>query len=448
MNTAPDPQPARRAVRPDPVRGNASASRRRRRGPIPAEVAVLAAATLIGTLVAALLASCIVDTTPTASAARAGGHHVRGTETGEVVAALTAVAGRGEMSTSPARARSGTELPAPQRDIHSGQAGGGGVEGAAEPYSAGLAVTTVGQLGSADESCTATVIPSQSGRIAVTAAHCVYADRRFITDAGTPSRDGWIDGLVFYPGRDGDNAPYGRWPVVKAWVDSAYIDQPTPDLDVAFIELADQDGITAQHALGAQGIAFQALHPATHTTVDPTPTTVEPTPAPGSSRRSGDPEPTRSATPPNGTTANPPRTTNPGTGSTATAGTGVTVLGFPVNPPFKGTELYRCTAPDTVGFPDGYADFAALHCDMTGGSSGGPWLTRFDPATGAGVVAAVTSFSTDDHPDMLGAAPLGSTAARLLDAADTDAADTEAPDTDAGTSTPPPTPGSGEHADD
>jgi hypothetical protein len=31
---------------------------------------------------------------------------------------------------------------------------------------------------------------------------------------------------------------------------------------------------------------------------------------------------------------------------------------------------------------------------MAGGSSGGPWLTGFDPATGAGTVYSVTSTGT------------------------------------------------------
>ena len=47
-------------------------------------------------------------------------------------------------------------------------------DAAGERYSTGLAASTVGTLISEDMSCSATVVDSPSGQVAVTAAHCVY----------------------------------------------------------------------------------------------------------------------------------------------------------------------------------------------------------------------------------------------------------------------------------
>lgn len=66
-------------------------------------------------------------------------------------------------------------------------------------------------------------------------------------------------------------------------------------------------------------------------------------------------------------------------------------FGYPAARPYNGQSLTYCagtTAPDTWG---GSTDFA-LNCDMTGGSSGGPWMANFDLATGIGTLTSVNSF--------------------------------------------------------
>ena len=42
------------------------------------------------------------------------------------------------------------------------------------PYAHGLAASTVGQVFGPKDQCSATMVESRSGRVAVTAAHCVY----------------------------------------------------------------------------------------------------------------------------------------------------------------------------------------------------------------------------------------------------------------------------------
>ena len=255
-------------------------------------------------------------------------------------------------------------------------AGATAEDSSGDPYSAGVAATAVGQLLSPSSSCTATVIASKSKRLAITAAHCVYVTAQRPQPAGQTRKVGWIPDLTFYPGRKGDNAAHGAWPVTYAWIDAAYRDNSDPTADIAFIELGDQDGRTAQQALGAEGIAFHD-HP--------------------------------------------------------TAKQATTMLGYPVEEPFDGTALRRCSTGATT-LP--YRDILAMPCQMTGGSSGGPWLTGFNAKTGQGTVTAVTGFRSNDYPDLLAAAGLGPLAADLLDEADNHASktdtDSDDPDHDPG----------------
>jgi hypothetical protein len=58
-----------------------------------------------------------------------------------------------------------------------------------------------------------------------------------------------------------------------------------------------------------------------------------------------------------------------------------------------------------------------MRCDMTGGSSGGPWLADFDARTGTGVVVSVNSSSNPQVPDAEGGKVFGAETEELLAAA-------------------------------
>lgn len=65
-------------------------------------------------------------------------------------------------------------------------------------------------------------------------------------------------------------------------------------------------------------------------------------------------------------------------------------FGYPAAPPYDGTSLASCqgtTIDDTQGSAD-----EGLDCNMTGGSSGGPWYLNFNPSTGVGLTNSVNSF--------------------------------------------------------
>jgi V8-like Glu-specific endopeptidase len=61
-----------------------------------------------------------------------------------------------------------------------------------------------------------------------------------------------------------------------------------------------------------------------------------------------------------------------------------TDLGYPSTPPFTGNSLQICLASHAYDDPN-FGDPAplAIGCDLTGGSSGGPWITNFSGVGGA-----------------------------------------------------------------
>jgi V8-like Glu-specific endopeptidase len=74
-------------------------------------------------------------------------------------------------------------------------------------------------------------------------------------------------------------------------------------------------------------------------------------------------------------------------------------FGYPATGPYDGNRLLYCqgtAANDRYGTAD-----QGLTCDMTDGSSGGPWLSRFDPKSGRGTLTSVNSFGYDGVPNVM-----------------------------------------------
>lgn len=93
-----------------------------------------------------------------------------------------------------------------------------------------------GQLG--QHFCTASVVHSPQGDLAVSAAHCV---------TGQPGP------LVFVPGYDNGAEPYGRWRVTGVFTPQAWKAMQDPDDDVAFLRLAPApDGVPVEDVTGAE----------------------------------------------------------------------------------------------------------------------------------------------------------------------------------------------------
>lgn len=72
-------------------------------------------------------------------------------------------------------------------------------------------------------------------------------------------------------------------------------------------------------------------------------------------------------------------------------GTKVYAFGYPAAQKYRGNDFVYCAGPT---FSDPYNDELTygVTCDMTGGSSGGPWLSGFDEGTGSGTLSSVNSY--------------------------------------------------------
>jgi len=66
-------------------------------------------------------------------------------------------------------------------------------------------------------------------------------------------------------------------------------------------------------------------------------------------------------------------------------------FGYPAAQKYKGNDLVYCNGPI---FEDPYNDELTwgLPCGMTGGSSGGPWLSSFNASTGVGALSSLNSY--------------------------------------------------------
>jgi V8-like Glu-specific endopeptidase len=76
----------------------------------------------------------------------------------------------------------------------------------------------------------------------------------------------------------------------------------------------------------------------------------------------------------------------------------VTILGYPAEPPFTGELQYFCQGNTW----NGHGQQVRAWCNMTGGSSGGPWLHDYNDANGLGYVNSVVSHRHGDPAQMDG----------------------------------------------
>ncbi|WP_243772511.1 trypsin-like serine peptidase [Actinomadura barringtoniae] len=172
------------------------------------------------------------------------------------------------------------------------------------------------------------------------------ANRDVVVTAGHCVKDGkgaWADNWIFVPGyRDGDS-PYGGYTARRMFTPDQWSEHADGDFDVAMVAVAQADGRHVVDVAGGQRLAFGGPREAhTH------------------------------------------------------------AFGYPASGRWNGKRLAYC---DGTPAPDRHAGTTGrgLRCDLTTGSSGGPWLTGLDPATGLGTVVSVNSFKyADDHATMYG----------------------------------------------
>ena len=91
-------------------------------------------------------------------------------------------------------------------------------------------------------------------------------------------------------------------------------------------------------------------------------------------------------------------------------------FGYPAAKKYKGSDLVYCAGPVGTDGNTGGATYRLL-CDMTGGSSGGPWFSPFDTGAGTGTLTSVNSYGYRGGDSMYGPKFSGLTA-DVLAAAD------------------------------
>ena len=115
----------------------------------------------------------------------------------------------------------------------------GGQAFAGTPAVGALFTASGGKLG--QHFCTASVIESPDGDLAITAAHCVT------------STSGTVD---FVPGYDNGHTPYGVWTVTKVYVDQAWSSSSNPDDDFAFLRISQPgSSVPVEDVTGAEQLA-------------------------------------------------------------------------------------------------------------------------------------------------------------------------------------------------
>jgi V8-like Glu-specific endopeptidase len=163
--------------------------------------------------------------------------------------------------------------------------------------------------------CSGSLVNSPAKNVVITAGHCVYG-----TAGGElPAGETWHSNWVFAPDFNYGYAPFGYWTANQLWTMTNYVNYGDEQDDIgAAILNRNAYGQNAVALLGGQGFAWNQN--STQYVYD---------------------------------------------------------FGYPAAPPFNGQSLQEC---------DGWASYNAwwwvnmemLHCNFTGGSSGGPWLMDFN----------------------------------------------------------------------
>jgi len=219
----------------------------------------------------------------------------------------------------------------------------------------GLLTRTTGKvfftLADTDYVCSGSAVTSADRSTVLTAGHCVY----------DPQDRVWARNWMFVPGYASGTAPYGLFVADHLATTTGWRATGDFDDDVALVDVGPRgDGRLLTDAVGSQRIGFDV-----------------------------------------------PR------------GRPAVAVGYPAEAPWDGETLIGCSGPLRQ---DRRADPSftpttdqGMACTMTGGSSGGPWLTDVDLRSGRGTVTSVTSFGYTDQPGVLWGPYLGSVARAMYD---------------------------------
>ncbi|UQX02084.1 peptidase [Streptomyces sp. RerS4] len=150
----------------------------------------------------------------------------------------------------------------------------------------------------------------------------------------------WHTNWVFVPAYNNGNAPYGQWAATKTFATEQWAASEDMNMDVGLAVVAPLNGQKLSQVVGAQGILFNG----------------------GYNKK-------------------------------------MYSFGFPAAAPYDGTKLVYCSGNSGKDFL--LTKDHSLGCNMTGGSSGGPWFQDFNEATGLGTQVSVNSFGYTFLPNRM-----------------------------------------------
>ncbi|MFG1702162.1 trypsin-like serine peptidase [Nonomuraea sp. M3C6] len=161
---------------------------------------------------------------------------------------------------------------------------------------------------------------------------------------------------VFVPGYTNGNRPLGTWAATKLLTTQQWNASEDINFDVAAAVVAPLQGRTLVDAVGGQGVAFNQA------------------------RRQQ-----------------------------------MYAFGYPAAAPYDGSKLIYCSGRTFDDFL--MSDDQGLTCNMTGGSSGGPWMLNFNESTGLGTQNSVNSFKYNFAPNWMFGPYFGNEAQAVYQAA-------------------------------
>ncbi|MFF4848356.1 trypsin-like serine peptidase [Streptomyces sp. NPDC001194] len=150
----------------------------------------------------------------------------------------------------------------------------------------------------------------------------------------------WHTNWIFVPAYENGNAPYGQWSATKTFATDQWAASEDMNMDVGLAVVAPLNGQKLSQVVGAQGILFNG----------------------GYNKK-------------------------------------MYSFGFPAAAPYDGTKLVYCSGDTGKDFL--LTKDHSLGCNMTGGSSGGPWFQDFNEATGLGTQVSVNSFGYTFLPNRM-----------------------------------------------
>jgi len=168
----------------------------------------------------------------------------------------------------------------------------------------------------------------------------------------------WHTNWVFVPGYDNGQAPYGQWSATKILATDAWAASEDINYDVGAAVVAPLNGKTLAETVGAQGLQFNGGY-----------------------------------------------------------NKAMYAFGFPAAAPYDGSKLIHCSGNSSKDFL--FSQDHSLGCNMTGGSSGGPWFSSFSEATGTGLQVSVNSFGYTFLPNRMFGPYFGNEAKAVYDKAQT-----------------------------